>query len=394
MTQFQFNLNMDTLKESVMNSSIEPVMKSMIVLILNEYMEKERDDYLQVDHYERSDLRKDHRNGYYEREMMYQIGRVKLRVPRTRSGEFSPSIFEKYLRCDQSFIMSMLEMFVNGVSTRRVNHIVQELCGETVSKSFVSSLTKKLDPLVREWAERPLNTEYYPYVFVDAMYIKVREHHKVVSKAVYIATAINENHSREILGLNVSHEESFEAWKAFFDQLKGRGLQSPKLVISDAHAGLRKAIQKEFIGTAWQRCTVHFKKNIIQSLPKNNMDEVKLDLKRIFQAINPKDARLFKDQFISKYADHPKLEKAIVKLEEGFDDSIQYMNEPHPYHVFLRTTNSIERLNQEIRRRERVIRIFPNTQSAFRLIGAVLMDEADSMKKRQLIFKDSVNPSS
>ncbi len=124
------------------------------------------------------------------------------------------------------------------------------------------------------------------------------------------------------------------------------------------------------------------------------MDEVKLDLKRIFQAINPKDARLFKDQFLSKYADHPKLEKAIVKLEEGFDDSIQYMNEPHHYHVFLRTTNSIERLNQEIRRRERVIRIFPNTQSAFRLIGAVLMDEADSMKKRQLIFKDSVNPSS
>jgi putative transposase len=215
MTQIQFNLNMDLLKDSVMNSNIDAVVKSTIVLVLNEYMEKERDDYLKVPAYERSVDRHDYRNGYYERDFMMSIGKIKLCVPRTRSGEFAPTVFEKYARCDKAFVLSMLEMVVNGVSTRKVKNIVEELCGESVSKSFVSSLTAKLDPIVKEWANRPLNTQYYPYIFVDAMYIKVREHHKVVSKAVYIATAINENNQREVLGFKVDHEESFNAWQEF-----------------------------------------------------------------------------------------------------------------------------------------------------------------------------------
>ncbi|WP_343785182.1 IS256 family transposase, partial [Alkalibacillus silvisoli] len=201
MTQLQFNLDMDILKESVVNSNMEAVIKSTIVLLLNEYMEKERDEYLQVPSYERSGERFDYRNGYYERELMMSIGKIKLRVPRTRSGEFAPTVFEKYQRCDKAFVLSMLEMVINGVSTRKVKNIIEELCGESVSKSFVSSLTKKLDPIVNEWASRPLNTIYYPYIFADAMYIKVREDNKVVSKAVYIATAINKNNEREILGL-------------------------------------------------------------------------------------------------------------------------------------------------------------------------------------------------
>ncbi|WP_079480530.1 IS256 family transposase [Halobacillus salinus] len=386
MTHFQFNLNMDDLKESVLNSNMESVMKSMIVLVLNEYMEKERDDHLNIPRHQRSLERQDYRNGYYERELLLKIGRVKLRVPRTRNGEFTTSVFERYKRCDQAFTLAMLEMVVNGVSTRKVKNVVKELCGESVSKSFVSSLTEKLDPIVRQWAERPLNTEYYPYIFVDALYIKVREHHKVVSKAMYIATAINTKHEREVLGMKVDHEESYEAWKEFFERLKGRGLQSPKLIISDAHSGLKKAIQKEFVGTSWQRCTVHFKKNLIQSMPKKDMGEVKRDLKRIFDSVSPEDARESKEKFITQYSDNTKLDKTIRKLEDGFDDAIQYMTEPKDYHVYIRSTNSLERLNQEIRRRERVIRIFPNTQSAFRLLGAVLMDYADMLKLKRPLF--------
>ena len=159
----------------------------------------------------------------------------------------------------------MLEMVINGVSTRKVTHIVEQLCGETVSKSFVSSLTQKLDPIIKDWAKRPLNGTYFPFIFVDAMYIKVREHHRVVSKAVYIATALTEKNNREILGLMVDHAESYESWSRFIQQLKSRGLQSPKLVISDAHKSLQKAVLREFIGTSWQRCNVHFKRNIINN---------------------------------------------------------------------------------------------------------------------------------
>ncbi|HFK2719261.1 TPA: transposase, partial [Escherichia coli] len=145
---------------------------------------------------------------------------------------------------------------------------------KSVSKSFVSSLTLKLDPIVNDWAKRPLNVKYYPYLFVDAMYIKVREHHKVVSKAVYIATAITDKGQREILGLSIDHAENYESWSRFLQQLKSRGLQSPKLVISDAHQGLQKAIQREFLGTSWQRCNVHFKRNIIEKLPKKDSADI------------------------------------------------------------------------------------------------------------------------
>jgi putative transposase len=288
---------------------------------------------------------------------------------------------------DQSFILSMLEMVVNGVSTRKVKSVVEELCGESVSKSFVSSLTAKLDPIVKEWANRPLNTERYPYIFVDAMYIKVREHHKVVSKAVYIAAAIREDHRREVLGFKVDHAESLEAWQSFFQDLKGRGLQSPRLIISDAHAGLRKAIEREFIGTSWQRCTVHFKRNLFDKLPKKDMEAVKEDLKRIFYAVTVEDARKYKDEFFEKYAENEKLAKVCETLEDGFEDAIQYMNELPKYHRFIHSTNWVERLNQEVRRRERVIRIFPNTQSAFRLIGAVLMDIDEELEQKKIIIK-------
>lgn len=252
MTQVQFNLNLDVLKEAIVNSNLDMVIKSAVVLVLNEFMEKERDDYLQAAPYERAVERRDYRNGYYERDLMMSIGTLTLKVPRTRNGEFSTTVFEKYARCDQALVLSMLEMVINGVSTRNVTNIVEQLCGKNISKSFVSSLTQKLDPIVNEWAKRPLNTTYYPFVFVDAMYIKVREHQSVVSKVVYIATAITEKNTREIIGLSVDHAESFESWGRFFQQLKSRGLQSPKLIISDAHQGLQKAIQREFIGTAWQ----------------------------------------------------------------------------------------------------------------------------------------------
>ncbi|MFV8830591.1 IS256 family transposase [Alkalihalobacterium sp. APHAB7] len=374
MTQIKFTLNMEDLKEEVMNSGLDAVIKSSLVLVLNEYMEKERDEYMESKYYERVGNRKDYRNGYYERDFTVAVGKLNLKVPRTRNGDFSTTLFEKYQRSDQALVLSMLEMVVNGVSTRKVTKIVEQLCGESVSKSMVSSLTVKLDPIVKTWAERPLNVMYYKYIFVDAMYIKVREHNKVVSKAVYIAVGVNDKNKREIIGLSVNHAETKAGWTQFFDQLKARGLQSPRMVISDAHEGLKNAIKDSFIATSWQRCTFHFKWNIVDRMPKKNSIEAKEMLKRMFDAPSPEEARKLKGEFIQAYENEKGYEKAIEVLDDGFEDAIQFLDEPIENRTKIRTTNNLERLNVEIRRRERVIRIFPNTQSALRLIGAVLMD--------------------
>ena len=391
MAQVNFTLNLDELKENLIQSDLNDFVKSAMVLILNEYMEKERDDYMENQSYDRSPDRHDYRNGYYERDYVLNIGRVKLKVPRTRSGHFSTEVFERYQRCDQAFLLSLTEMFVNGVSTRKVTNIVKQLCGENVSKSMVSNLTKQLDPIVKEWSNRPLNVYNYRYLFVDAMYIKVRENDKVVSKAVYIGLAVREDGKRDIVGLQVSHPESEENWTDFFDHLISRGFQSPKLIISDAHEGLKAAIQKKFIGTTWQRCSIHFRRNIIDKMPKKDSKEARDLLRNIFEAPTLKVSRMLKNEFIDRYADKKQYQKAIEILDEGYEDAIQFFSEPAEAHVHIRTTNVLERLNSEVRRRENVVRIFPNHQSAFRLIGAVLMDYQETMDpgtKKYIYFKE------
>ena len=383
MTQLNITINLEDLKAKVESSPLESPVKASLSLILNGLMEKERDEYINALPHERSEDRKGYRNGYYERELISPSGTLKLKVPRTRDGEFSTTVFMKYQRCEQALILSMMEMVVNGVSTRKVTKIVEQLCGKGVSKSFVSELTKSLDPIVNEWRNRPLNTMYFPYLYVDAMYIKVRENDKVVSKGVHVACAVNEEGRREIIGLQVTHGESLESWTSFFTHLKSRGLQSPKMVISDAHAGLVSAIKQSFLGTSWQRCTFHFIRNISDALPKKNTEEVRQELKDIFRTSQLSQARKLKEEFMVKYQETKKFHKALQVLDEGFEDSIQYHAHEMRHHVHLRTTNMLERQNREIRRREKVISIFPNDQSAIRIIGSVLMDIEEEWKKQK-----------
>jgi len=389
MTQLQFNLDFKKIKEEVMKSDLNDVMKSSIIVLFNEYMEMERDKYMKNTSHERSENRNDYRNGYYERNLILNVGKVKLKVPRTRSGEFSTDIFEKYKRCDKAFLLSMLEMVINGVSTRKVTKIVEQLCGEKVSKSMISDLTKKLDPIVKKWSQKPLDRQYYNYIYVDAMYIKVREYHRVVSKAVYIALGVNSQDKREILGFKVAGIESKENWDEFLKSLISRGLQPPKLVISDAHEGLKSAIMENFLNTSWQRCTVHFLRNIIQTMPRKGSKEAREHLKEIFRAPTEKISRMLKDEFIEKFEGDKKYIKAIETLDAGYEDAIQFYAEDKDTHVHIRTTNVLERLNSEVRKRESVIRIFPNMDSAFRLIGAVLMDCEEVMDpgKRKFFYR-------
>lgn len=391
MTQLHLNVNYEKVKEELETSGLTDVTRSMLVLMLNEYMEKERDEYMENSPYDRSDNRHDYRNGYYHRDYYLTIGKINLKVPRTRYQNFKTDVFDKYERCDQALLLTMAEMVVNGVSTRKVAHITKQLYGEDVSKSYVSSLAEKFDPLVKEWSERNLGVHQYCYLYVDATYIKVRENNKVVSKAVYIGLGVREDGKREMVGLTVGHAESEENWNAFFQSLKERGFQSPRLVISDAHEGLKRAIQKQFIGTSWQRCTVHFKRNIFDKMPKKDSYEAKELLKDVFEAPTLKVSRERKEKFISSYGDDKKYQAAMKTLDEGYEDAVQFYAEPVEAHIHIKTTNVLERLNAEVKRRTNVIRIFPHEQSAFRLIGAVLMQNEEKMdcgNNRYINFKN------
>lgn len=374
MTQLNINLDMDKLTEQILSSDLNSVTKGLAVAVFNAYMEAQRDQFVQAKNRERSEDRQDMRNGYYMRDFKLPVGNITLSVPRTRSGEFSTDLFERYQRMDQSLVLAMMESVINGVSTRKVSNIVEALCGETVSKSLVSDIMTRLDPEIEAFRTRPLNEKTYDYLYVDAMYIKVRENGRVVSKAVYIAQGVTKEHYREILGFMVSGVESKDLWTTFFQDLRARGLTKPKLIISDAHAGLIEAIKHEFTNCPWQRCSFHFTQNIVQVMPRNDSKTEREMLRRIFKSSSLKEAEVRRDAFINHVKDNPKYEKAVEKLDEGFTDATQYMYEPQDYYVSLKTTNGVERINREIRRREKVIGIFPNVDSAVRLIGSVIID--------------------
>ncbi len=271
----------------------------------------------------------------------------------------------------------MLEMYIQGVSTRKVTKVVEELCGSKVSKSFVSSLTSQLDEMVIDFLNQPLDKKY-PFILSDVLYIKVRDNHRVVSKAFHVILGIDEEGTRELLSFAIYDSESYESWKEMYENLLDRGLQSLKLVISDSHKGEVKAIRDTFTGVSWQRCQVHFMRNVFDKLPRKNTSEVRDELKMLFKTNNIEIARKMKDELIDKYSEM--YSKMTECLDEGFEDGFQYCAVEETNYSRLKSTNMLERLNSEIRRREKVVRIFPNEASAIRLIGAVLIDINEEWK--------------
>lgn len=243
-----------------------------------------------------------------------------------------------------------------------------------VSKSFVSNLTKELDEIVNEWQYRDILEGEYPYIIVDVIYIKVRENRQVVSKSCHITIGISKEGNREILGFLIQEGESQSTWTKFFDYLNKRGLKGVNLVISDAHKGLVKSIREQFTGSSWQRCQVHFLRNIFESIPKKDSQNFREKIKSIFRLSSIEEARKVKDQVLEEYEDNKQYTRACKTLDEGFEDAFEYTL-TGKVHSRLKSMNLLERLNEEIRRREKVIRIFPNTESANRLIGAILIDK-------------------
>lgn len=388
MTQINFTLDTNQIQELIENSGANDLAKQMLTVLFNQLMEKQRDEYIQVDPYSRDDNRKSSRNGYYEREFTTRIGTLNLIVPRTRDGEFSPTLFDRYQRNEKALLASILEMYVQGVSTRKVSKVVEELCGLDVSKSFISSLTSELDGVVETFLSRPL-TQKYPFILSDVLFIKVRENHRVVSKAFHIILGINDLGERELLTFSIQDNESYDSWKSLYSELTERGLQGLKLVISDSHSREVKAIKESFPGVSWQRCQVHFMRNVFDKLPRKNTEEVRGELKVLLKTTNIEIARRLKNEIVDKYIG--KYSKMTECLDEGFEDGFQYCTIEETNYSRLRNTNMLERVNSEIRRREKVVRIFPNKQSALRLIGAVLIDiheEWESSSRQYIQFTE------
>lgn len=368
----------------VITGNRDEALKFLLERILNELMQAESQEQLGASRSERTDSRTDYRNGTRERDLNTRIGKITLKVPRHRNEPFHTMVFDNYSRSEASLIAAMVQMVIAGVSTRKVEKVVQTLCGTNFSKSTVSKLCQKLDQEIYAFKNRSLEHMIVPFLMVDATYFKVRENHHIVSKAFLVALAIKNDGTREVIDFAVHDAEDTYAWKTFLNSIKSRGLDTVRLIISDAHRSIRTASAEIYPNAAWQRCQVHLMRNILDATPNKYREGVKLELRGMFNAKDITIARMIKNELVKEYSDVA--EKAMQILDEGFEDAMTIMCLPEYIRIVLRTTNILERLNRELKRRSDVIQIFPNTDSLLRLMGAVTMEYGDDQIKMQRLF--------
>jgi putative transposase len=367
--------------------SAEDPLRTMAEMIADFVMEAEVTEKVGAAPHERSAERTTHRNGHRQRRWDTRLGTLMLQVPKVREGGYIPSFIENRRRSEQALISVIQEAVVNGVSTRKVEAVLEELGIAGVSASQVSQLCGALDEKVRQFRDRPLGESRY--VWVDALYEKVRVDERVESMAVVIATGVNPQGRREVLGFDVIPAESEEGWTMFLKSLKERGLNGVQLVISDAHAGLKAAVRK-VLKAEWQRCKVHFYRNVLVQVPKRSQAEVSEAMKAVFVQRDEKSAKAkatdLARQFQNRFA------KAMEIFEAGIDEVLSYLHYPQPHRTRISSTNPLERLNLEIRRRTRVVGIFPHAGSCLRLIGMLLVEKHEDWltdDKAYLTFDDA-----
>jgi putative transposase len=343
----------------------------MIRILVNQAMQEERTRYLQAGEYERTEERRGYANGYKPKTVKTRVGAITFAIPQVREGGFYPSALEKGLRSERALAMALAEMYVQGVSTRRVKEITEQLCGIEISATQVSRATAELDTVLQEWRERPLGE--ISYLYVDACYEKVREAGQLRDAAVLVATGIAPTGERQVLGVSASLSEHETHWKAFLQGLKDRGMNGVKLVISDDHIGLGAARRAVFGSIPWQRCQFHLQQNAGNHVPRQSMRiEVAADIRAMFNASDRKTAEELLQAAIQKYATSaPKLS---AWMEENLAEGFTVFDFPLEHRRSIRTTNSLERINKEIRRRTRVVGVFPNEVSCLRLVSALLME--------------------
>lgn len=349
-------------------------LRPLVAAVVQEVLEVEMSQALQAGKGERSGDRLGYRSGYYSRKLITRVGTLELRVPQDRQGRFSTEVFERYQRSEKALVSALVEMYVQGVSTRKVKAISEELCGHEFSASAVSALNQKLDVELERFARQRLEEEY-PYVVLDARYEKVREAGVVASRAMLVAIGIDWQGRRRVLGVELANRESATSWKEFLLNLKKRGLRGVRYVVSDHHEGLRRAVAEVLTEAAWQRCYVHFLRNALDYLPRKNADDCLLELRWLYDRRDVLEARGDLRQWLEKWSD--KYGKLCAWVEENIESTWTFYRLPRAHHKHLKSTNMLERLNQELKRRTHVIRIFPNAASCLRLIRALASETDD-----------------
>jgi transposase-like protein len=368
-------------------SAAEDPLRAMAEILTDFLMEAEVTAKVGAEPHERSEERTTQRNGHRERRWDTRLGTLTLNVPKLRQGGYVPSFIEHRKRSEQALISVIQEAVVKGVSTRKIESVLEQLGIAGVSAGQVSQLCATLDDKVRQFRERPLGESRY--VWVDALYEKVRVDERVESMAVVIATGVNPEGRREVLGFDVVPTESEESWAGFFKSLKERGLTGVKLVISDAHKGLMAAVRKIF-KAEWQRCKVHFYRNVLVHVPKRSQAEVSEAMKAVFVQRDEKSAKTKAAELVRQF--QARFSKAMEIFEAGIDDVLSYLHYPQPHRVRISSTNPLERLNLEVRRRTRVVGIFPHTGACLRLIGMLLVEKHEDWltdEKAYLTFDDA-----
>ena len=339
--------------------------------LLQAALEAEMTEAIGAEKGERTETRLSYRSGYYGRSLITRVGTLELRVPQDRFGRFSTELFARYQRSEKALVGALAEMYVQGVSTRKVKAVTEALCGHSFSASAISAVNKSLDEALRRFAERRL-AEPFPYLILDARYEKVREAGVIVPQAVLIAVAVDGEGRRQVLGVELANRESRSSWRDFLSGLKERGLCGVEFVVSDDHEGLRAAIREVLPAAVWQRCYVHFLRNALDYVPRKVDDDCLQELRWIYHRRDLAEVRRDIAAWLAKW--QSKYPKLCDWAEDNIEETLTYYRLPLAHHKHLKSTNMLERLNQEIKRRTHVVRIFPNTESCLRLVRALAVE--------------------
>lgn len=363
----------DELLEQVAEHGLEGL-PELLRIVINAAMAAEREKYLCAKSYERSSERRGHANGYKDKTVATRVGKVAFDVPQVREGGFYPQALERGLRSERALTLTLAEMYVQGVSTRKVAAITERLCGHEVSSMQVSRATAQMDEVLEVWRTRPLSQ--IVYLYLDARYEKVRQEGHVADAAVLVAAGVDRAGRRQLLGVSVALSEQEAHWRAFLQSLVERGLSGVQLIISDAHFGLKAARQAVFGGVPWQRCQFHLQQNASQYVPRQEMkSEVAADIRAIFNAPNRHEAEALLRKAVDKYA--KSAAKLATWLESNLPEGLTVFAFPEPHRRLIRTTNGLERVNRELKRRTRVVGIFPNPAACLRLVTAIAIEISD-----------------
>jgi putative transposase len=345
--------------------------RAVLESALQAVLEAEMTDALQAEKGERTQGRLGYRSGYYERKLVTRVGVLELRVPQDRSGRFSTELFERYQRSEKALVAALAQMYVQGVSTRKVKQVTGELCGHSFSASSISEAVATLDASLKAFFERRLG-EPFPYLILDARYERVREGGVITSQAVLVAIGVDLEGRRQVLGVDTASRESRSSWRSFLEGLKARGLFGVEYVVSDDHPGLKAAIREILTEAAWQRCYVHFLRNALDYVPRKVDDDCLMELRWFYDRRDLAEVKRDIAQWIAKW--QAKYAKLVSWVEENVEETLTYYRLPRPHHKHMKSTNMLERLNQELKRRTLVVRIFPNEASCLRLTRALAIE--------------------